>query len=73
MSTDSFREFALEQLAALDGLYCKHMFGGHSLYLGRVFFGILFEGRPDFTTHPDTLPDCLTARIATFAPWKSQI
>ena len=73
MSTDSFREFALEQLAALDGLRCKRMFGGHGLYSGEVFFGILFDGRLYFKTHPDTLPDYLAVQAAVFAPSEKQI
>ncbi|OIR11834.1 hypothetical protein GALL_66910 [mine drainage metagenome] len=73
MSTDSFREFALEQLAALEGLRCKRMFGGHGLYSGGGFFGILFDGKLYFKTHPDTLPDYLAAQAATFAPSEKQI
>jgi TfoX/Sxy family transcriptional regulator of competence genes len=73
VSTDSFREFALEQLAALDRLYRKRMFGGNSLHLGGAFFGILFDGRLDSKTHPDTLPDCLTVRAAALAPLEKPI
>ena len=72
MSTDSFREFALEQLAALENLRCKRMFGGHGLYSGGVFFGILFDGRLYFKTHPDTLPDYLAGQAAVFAPSEKQ-
>jgi len=42
MTADSFRDFVLEQLAALDGLRCKRMFGGYGLYSGEAFFGIAF-------------------------------
>jgi DNA transformation protein len=42
---DSFKDFALDQLAALPGLRARAMFGGHGLYAGATFFGILFEGR----------------------------
>jgi DNA transformation protein len=73
MATDSFRDFVLEQLAALEGLRCKLMFGGHGLYSGEMFFGILFDGRLYFKTHPDTLPDCLTAEASVFAPSKKQV
>ena len=73
MATDSFREFALEQLAALEGLRCKRMFGGHGLYSGEVFFGILFDGRLYFMTHPDTLPDYLNVEASVFAPSKKQV
>ena len=45
MPTPSFRDFVLDQLSALPGLRAKAMFGGHGLYSGDDFFGILFEGR----------------------------
>jgi DNA transformation protein len=73
MGTDSFRDFALEQLAALEGFRCKRMFGGHGLYSGEVFFGIVFDGRLYFKTHPDTLPDYLAFHAAVFAPSEKQI
>jgi DNA transformation protein len=73
MSTDSFRDFALEQLAALDGLRCKRMFGGHGLYCGEQFFGIVFDGRLYFKTHPETLPDYLKHHAAVFAPSEKQV
>jgi DNA transformation protein len=42
---DSLKDFVLDQLAALPGLRARAMFGGHGLYAGAKFFGILFEGR----------------------------
>jgi DNA transformation protein len=73
VSTDSFRDYALEQLAALDDLRCKRMFGGYGLYSGEVFFGILFDGRLYFKTHPDTLPEYLVCHAPVFAPSEKQI
>jgi DNA transformation protein len=73
MSTDSFLDFALEQLAALDGLRCKRMFGGHGLYCGEQFFGIVFDGRLYFKTHPETLPEYMEHHAAVFAPAEKQI
>lgn len=49
------------------------MFGGHGLYAGEMFFGILFDGRLYFKTHPDTLPDCLTVAASVFVPSKKQV
>src|SRR5918996_1985848 len=37
----SFREFVLDQLAGLDGLRARAMFGGVGLYADDVFFGIV--------------------------------
>lgn len=73
MSTDSFRDFVLEQLSALGGVRCKRMFGGHGLYFNEVFFGILSDGRLYFKTHPDTLPDYLAFHAAMFAPSEKQV
>lgn len=73
MATDSFHDFVLEQLAALEGLRSKRMFGGNGLYSGEVFFGILFDGTLYFKTHLDTLPDYLSAKASVFAPSEKQI
>ncbi len=45
MPNDSFKEFVLDQLIALPELRAKAMFGGHGLYSGANFFGILVEGQ----------------------------
>jgi DNA transformation protein len=45
MPEPSFKEFVLDQLRALPELRAKAMFGGHGLYSGANFFGILIEGR----------------------------
>ena len=73
MPADSFRDFVLEQLAALDGLSCKRMFGGYGLYADEHFFGIMFEGQLYFKTYPNTLPDYLSYHAAVFAPSKKQV
>lgn len=72
MPSDSFRDFILEQLAALPGLRCKRMFGGHGLYCGERFFGIEHDGRLYFKTHPDTLPDYLHYHAPVFTPSEKQ-
>ena len=48
------------------------MFGGHGLYSGEVFFGILSDGRLYFKTHTDTLPDYLAFHAAVFASSEKQ-
>lgn len=45
MADESFKVFVLDQLAALPELRAKAMFGGHGLYSGERFFGLLAEGR----------------------------
>ncbi len=45
MPDDSFKEFVLDQLRALPELRARAMFGGHGLYSGANFFGILTGGQ----------------------------
>ncbi len=73
MSEDSFRDFVLEQLAALDGMRCKRMFGGYGLYSGEQFFGIVYDGRLYFKTNPETLPEYIKLHAAVFAPSEKQV
>ncbi|MDO8991149.1 MAG: TfoX/Sxy family protein [Sideroxyarcus sp.] len=73
MSTDSLRDFLLEQLSALDRLRCKRMFGGYSLYCCEVFFGNLTGDRQYFKVIPDTLPDYPACNAAIFTPTKKQV
>ena len=44
MADNTFKEFVLDQLRSLPKLRAKAMFGGHGLYSGAHFFGILSEG-----------------------------
>ena len=73
MANNSFRDFVLEQLTALNGLRCKRMFGGYGLYCGEQFFGIVFDGRLYFKTNPVTLPEYLAYHAPVFAPSEKQI
>src|SRR5262245_12075447 len=40
-SSDSFRDYVLDQLAALREVRARKMFGGIGLYAGDVFFGLI--------------------------------
>ncbi len=61
MADESFKEFVLDQLAALPEVRARAMFGAHGLYSGERFFGILDEGRLFFKTDAQTQAD-YTAR-----------
>ena len=54
MADDSFKAFVLDQLSGLPELRAKAMFGGHGIYSGDHFFGILFEGRVYFKVDDTT-------------------
>ncbi|MGH8403154.1 MAG: TfoX/Sxy family protein, partial [Gammaproteobacteria bacterium] len=43
MSDTSFLEFVLEQLSSIRPVSMQPMFGGHGLYLGGTFFGIVHK------------------------------
>ena len=73
MGTDSFLDFVLEQLSHLPGLRCKRMFGGHGLYCSEQFFGIVYDGRLYFKTHPETLQNYLNQNAAVFTPSEKQV
>jgi len=73
MANDSFLDFVLEQLASLDGLRCKRMFGGYGLYSGEQFFGIVSDGRLYFKTNHDTLAEYLAYQATVFAPSEKQV
>jgi DNA transformation protein len=61
MADDSFKEFVLDQLAALPEVRARAMFGSYGLYSGEHFFGILDEGRLFFKTDERSKAD-YTAR-----------
>jgi DNA transformation protein len=66
MADDSFKEFVLDQLAALPDLRAKAMFGAHGIYSGEHFFGILDDGRLFFKTDAATEKDFLERHMPPF-------
>jgi DNA transformation protein len=66
MSDQSFRAFVLDQLAALPAVRAKAMFGGHGLYQGESFFGILMAGRLYFKTNEQTRSEYLKRGMPPF-------
>jgi DNA transformation protein len=73
MRDDSFRDFLLDQLNFLDEIHCRPMFGGHGLYQGKHFFGILFKGRLYFKTAVATRPAYEERGMKPFRPSAKQI
>ena len=68
MPEDSFVQFVLDQLSGLEDLRCRPMFGGHGLYRGEVFFGILHRGNLYFKTDEKTRPDYEARGMGPFRP-----
>lgn len=68
MKDDSFKDFVLDQLAGLGEISCRAMFGGHGIYLGKTFFGILFKGRLYFRTNEETQTEYERRGMKPFRP-----
>jgi DNA transformation protein len=66
MAEDSFKEFVLDQLAALPEVKARAMFGAHGLYQGEQFFAILDEGRLFFKTNETSQADYLARGMKPF-------
>ena len=66
MADDSFKEFVLDQLSGLPEMRVKAMFGGHGLYQGDRFFGILMDGRLYFKTDEQTRAAYLESGMRPF-------
>jgi DNA transformation protein len=64
--SDSFRDFVAEQLG--EGIEIRAMFGGHGLYRGDAFFGILFKGRLYFRTGPLSRKEYVKRGMKPFKP-----
>jgi len=57
VADESFKAFVLDQLSAVPDVRVKAMFGGHGIYAGERFFGILDEGRLYFKVDETTRGD----------------
>jgi DNA transformation protein len=65
----SFREFVLDQLAGLDGLRARAMFGGVGLYADDVFFGIVAADELYFKVDDTNRREYETAGSVSFKPY----
>ena len=65
---DSFKDFVLDQLSDLRSVTCRAMFGGHGLYQGEAFFGIIHKGRLYFKTDQTTRGAYLKKGMKPFRP-----
>jgi DNA transformation protein and related proteins len=72
MKQDSFKEFVLDQLEAMQPVTCRAMFGGFGLYHRDIFFGILHSGRLYFKTNVQTRPAYEAYNMQPFRPSEKQ-
>jgi DNA transformation protein len=62
----AFQKFVEEQLNGIAGLQFRKMFGGHGIYAGEVFFGILHGERLYFRTNEETRARYVSAGMSWF-------
>lgn len=67
--TDGFRAFVLEQLALVNSVRPRPMFGGIGLYAGEVFFGMLAADTLYLKTNEHTRGRYEAAGMAAFKPY----
>ena len=72
MKPGPFKDFVLDQLAALPGVEVRAMFGGHGLYCSEFFFGVMFKGRLFFKTSVSTRVDYARRGMKPFRPSAKQ-
>ena len=70
---NSFVAYVLDQLREVEGLGCRAMFGGHGLYRGPTFFGIVFAGRLYFKTDHATVGEYTRRGMTPFRPNDRQL
>ena len=72
VTSDSFTGFVRDQLAGMESLRLRQMFGGHGLYWGEQFFGLLFDDRLYFKTNERTRKIYEARGMAVFQPNERQ-
>ena len=73
MAKDTFVAFVLEQLAEVQGLECRAMFGAHGLYAGAAFFGIVSDGKLYLKTDDFTAANYTRLGMRPFRPNDRQV
>ena len=69
----SFIAYVLDQLRGMQGLGCRAMFGGHGLYIGATFFGIVWDGRLYLKTDETTVAEFVRRDMRPFRPNDRQL
>jgi DNA transformation protein and related proteins len=67
--TDGFRAFVLEQLADLESVRARAMFGGVGLYAGDVFFGLVAADVLYFKVDDSNREQYKTELMTAFQPY----
>jgi DNA transformation protein and related proteins len=67
--TEGFREYVLEQLAGVDQVQARAMFGGVGLYADDLFFGLLAADTLYFKVDDSNRPAYEAAGMTVFKPY----
>ena len=67
--TEGFRAFVLEQLADVDSVRARAMFGGIGLYAGEVFFGLVAANTLYLKVDDSNRRHYETAGMTAFQPY----
>jgi len=70
---ESFKDFVLDQLRALDAVEARRMFGGFGLYQDETFFGIVHKGKLFFKVDETTIGAYRKHRMKPFRPNAKQM
>lgn len=68
MTAESFKCYVEDTLQALGDVCWRRMFGGHGIYCGELFFGILYRGRLYFKTDETSRADYTAHGMSPFRP-----
>jgi DNA transformation protein len=71
-TSDSFRDFVLDQLSEIAGLGDRVMFGGVGLYAGDVFFALVAADVLYFKVDDRTRPEYERAGSGPFRPYAGE-
>ncbi|MGH7809544.1 MAG: TfoX/Sxy family protein [Candidatus Binatia bacterium] len=69
---ESFKDYVLDQLQDLADVEARRMFGGHGLYRGETFFGIVHKGKLFFKVDKATVRDYRRRKMKPFRPNRRQ-
>lgn len=72
MKDESFKDFVLDQLQALDDVGARRMFGGYGLYQDETFFGIVHKGKLFFKIDETTVMQYRKHKMKPFRPNRGQ-
>lgn len=72
MTAESFKCYIEDALQVLGDVHLRRMFGGHGIYCGEIFFGILHQDRLYFKTDETSRVNYVAHGMQPFRPSAKQ-